>query len=297
MSNSYIFAVMMIFSCETSSESKSYTNNPNHQNPDNNLIETIHSNVKGFDGFSIDSEGNFILAHGWTNSTVGKLTKEGTYSTIGQGLSGPVVIALNRNDDVFVTNFTGHYVSKISKDGVIENYASGFDTPAAIAFDSNDQLFVGNYGFDYRGNEIKQVNHDRSISTFIESEDIIAPIDLVFDDQDNLYIANQVGGAILKYDNNTITVLAKAPTGNIGHMIYFQGALYITSGKFMYKIDLEGRLTFFAGHSTRQYQDGELKDAGFRNLNGIATDGVDIYVADIAELPGKSNIRKITLSR
>lgn len=265
---------------------------------DGSHVITLLKAVPHFDGFLIKKDKSFIYAGGWNGTVVGRIKLSGKIRVEVKNLSGPVYVHMDRFNNLFVSNFTNDQLIKISSNGNRSVYADNLDAPAPILSDAKGDLLVGNYGKNYRGNSIVKIFKNGKKTSFIKDDRIFAPIGLVFGNDSSLYIGNQGDGKILKYMNGTLYDFAALPSKKINHMVFLKGNLYATSivDNRVYKINMMGIVSVFAGSGAYGNNDGPVHLATFKAPNGLSTDGENLYVADnIDDSNNLQNIRMIVL--
>jgi DNA-binding beta-propeller fold protein YncE len=116
------------------------------------------------------------------------------------GLLNPIALALDANDNIFVSTpniGANSGVFRFSPDGRQKTlFATGIDLdPRGLAFDQAGNLYVANQ----LGNTVQRFTSDGvSLGTFA-STGLKDPFALAFDACGNLYISNQSGGHIRRY--------------------------------------------------------------------------------------------------
>ena len=225
------------------------------------------------------------------NSLIRKVMPDGTVTTIA-GLPSPEIeknrdtvakfnrpygIAVDKNDNVYVSDWERDMIKKISPDGKITVFAgtghkgikdgkgseASFYLPEGLAIDQQGNLYVA----DTYNNMIRKITPDGVVSTLAgmvakgsadgKGKDALFshPDGLAVDRKGNIYVAD-VG-------NNKIR-----------------------------KITPDGTVTTIAGTRKRGADNGPLKTATFNRPYGVAVDnGGNIYVADYLN----NVVRKISL--
>src|SRR5207248_4576317 len=182
-------------------------------------------------GLAFDSAGNLFVA---ADVTIYKFTPTGartTFATVQNGANG---LAFDPAGNLFVAagvfellNPNTGLVYKFTPTGVRTTFASGLNYPFALAFDSRGNLFVadGGYdGFDFPvlGAAVYKFTPSGLRST-VASEDDQVPVipgGLAIDSADNLFVANEDSGNILKFTPGGVrTVFAP---GGVEYGLAFQ---------------------------------------------------------------------------
>ena len=204
-------------------------------------------------------------------STIYKIINGNRVFFSNTGISNPVGLVFDSNDNMFVCNCGNNTIRKITPSGVSTPFSSGglFSCPNGITIDENDNLYVSNFS---NGNIIK-------ITT----------------DGTPTLINVTPGGS-------------NGAPGN-GHLDYHEGlrTLFIASMAsstiFYLNIDNTSNLEILAGTGVRGNNDGLASEATFSRPNGVAVtqSGDSIYInsavpiTDIPNIPlNPSIIRLIT---
>lgn len=113
--------------------------------------------------------------------------------TVLNNFNGPTGIAKDKNNNLYVANFTSNSIVKIYPDGKRKIIASGkpISGPVGIAVDSNNNLYVANY----KSNEILKITPTGSISVILKG--VKRPYYLLLDDN-ILYISEQGNNTVIK---------------------------------------------------------------------------------------------------
>jgi len=175
------------------------------------------------------------------------------------GISAPVGIAFDSNDNFFVCNCGNNTIRKVTSGGVSTQFASGgiFSCPNGITVDEDDNLYVSNFG---NGSIIK-----------------ITPAG------DTSVLVATPGGTTSGPSN--------------GHLDYYEPSrtLFIASHGsnriFAIRLDDPGTLIDIAGSGVRGNDDGDGASATFSRPNGVAvtTTGDSIYINSAVPLTNVPN--------
>ena len=204
-----------------------------------------------------DTNGNLFFVDG-QNNVVRKIDTNGVISTIAgngtQGYSGdgglattaqlyvPYGIALDSNNDLYISEIGNSVVRKVDNNGIISTIAGN-----------------GNYGY----------SGDGGLATIAK---LYRPYDITFDTNDNLYIADKASSVVRKVDTNGIisTIAGNGTQGYSGdgglatsaglygcRGVAFDtnGDLYIADGSnhVIRKIDTNGIISTVVGTGVRGY--------------------------------------------
>lgn len=256
------------------------------------VVDTNNHRIEKF-----DQHQNFILSWGSQGSGEGEFTF----------VTGKGDIAVDADDNIYVADYRNNRIQKFDPQGTFigfagENYSCPLRIdeycgetcflyyPSAIAFDSSGNLYVANQGSD--------VTRDDRIIKFSESGEFILsfggsgendgelfnPCGMVFDDEDNLYIADS--------SNHRIQIFSTD-----GFFVDTFGTRGLHSGEFDEPVDIamgkDGKIYVADKNNNRIEKFSRKKvfinswasrgaDQGkFNNPLGIETDKNDyIYIAD-----------------
>ena len=142
--------------------------------------------------------GDFMVELGITNPvgvrsdaitlTVGAVT---TYAS-GPLLSGPIGLAFDSSDNLYVANYTGGTLSEITPAGAISTFATGLNSPFAPCFDPAGMLYVT----VHEGDNLSQVSPTGEVTTVATGFD--GPNYLVLDPNGTLTMSAIWTGAVYK---------------------------------------------------------------------------------------------------
>lgn len=244
-------------------------------------------------GIAFDSQGNLYFADSGTHRVrkVNKLT--GLISTVaGNGtasyngdnipatsanLYNPWGIAIDSQNNLFITDFNNHRIRKVDTNGVISTVAGGaasgfsgdggpatsalLNLPRSVAFDVQGNLFIA----DTDNFRVRKVATNGTISTVagngatsLSGNGLVAtnaalyrPEGMAVDAQGNLYIAEHYGNRVRKVDTNGIITTA---AGN-GSPAYTADGGMATASSFnsvsSVAVDAQGRIYFVNKNNSR----------------------------------------------
>ena len=289
-------------------------------------------------GIGIDSNGNLYVAD-FGNNTVRKVTSAGVVTTLaghvgseggtdGTGTAalfkGLQFLAVDANDNIYVTEAANKVVRKITTSGVVTTLTTGtpppFGEPRGVVADSAGNLYVA----DSMDSVIRKVTSSGVVSVFAGisrtpgSDDgttttarFNAPFGVGLDVQGRLYVADTENNTIRVIANGTVTTFAglagrTSSVDGTGADARFEdpyalavdgsGNIFVADATdhSIRKITLERVATTFAGRGgSFGSADGTGDEARFKGPLGIAADGAgNVYVADT----GNYTIRKISPS-
>ncbi|KAA1246209.1 hypothetical protein [Aquimarina sp. RZ0] len=226
----------------------------------NGEITEFISDLVGPLGNAIDSQGNFYVVNG-SGDGVGdilKITPDGVRIVLASIEGFPAGLALDKDRNIYISNFGTPTVHKITTDGEITVFASDprLAGGVGIEFDRKGNLIIGNF----LTADILSVDPEGSVSLVTTIPDIA------------------VGGGL-----GYITVA--------GNSVFATG---IAINK-IFRVSLrDGKIEEFAGTGEASTIDGSVLEASFNGPNGIRADvyGRIIYVS---EFGGTGAVRKISL--
>ncbi len=173
-------------------------------------------------GVAFDSSGRLVVCNYGDGSLNIYSTTGDLLSRIATGLLNPIALALDSNDNIFVSTpniGANSGVFRFSPDGRQKTlFATGIDLdPRGLAFDRAGNLYIANQ----HGNTVQRFTSDGvSLGTFA-STGLRDPFALAFDTCGDLFISNQSGGTIRRYsscgeDLGTFAVIPAALANPVG---------------------------------------------------------------------------------
>ncbi|WP_028982467.1 T9SS type A sorting domain-containing protein [Sporocytophaga myxococcoides] len=217
----------------------------------------------------------------------------------------PYGLALDKNDNLFVADYTNHRIRKITPDGEVTTYAgtgtkgaangpvatATFNNPQGLVFDAAGNLYVSEYG----NNVIRKITPDGIVSTFVGGSfsgnaDGTGSQALFYNPS---MMAIDVSGIIYLCDVGNNKIRKISPEGVVTSLpFYFKnpkgialddaGNIYVVDNNYhqIVKITPNNEYSVFAGGGTSG-ADGVGSSAGFYYPSGI-TRGKDgnFYIAD-----------------
>jgi hypothetical protein len=232
--------------------------------------------IEALDPFAIDSANNIYVGD-YGNNAIRKITPNGNVTTVaGDGPAGwvdgagatarfraPKGIDVDSSGNIYVADSENHVIRKISS-GVVSTYCGS-----------------GSNG---------STNGDASGSSFSYPNSLFVGSDY------SIYVLGGPGTYIRKIlSNRTTSSLTSA--GIFMHLSPVvgdsQGNLYLGGTSQIYKVDISGDATVFAGNGTEGFTDGPLLSASISIVYGITFDmsGV-MYFTDTRASPAGLRIRK-----
>lgn len=271
-------------------------------------------------GLAVDSKNNLYIAEVW-NGAVRKVTPEGIVSTLQSGLAGPIGIAVDSTDSIFVTSehWNGAIITKIGTGRVFDDSSKTIDPkfigsligkPAFIAntglaIDSRSPARTNNiYISDGANHSIKVYSPTGAIIKKFGSEDSYGITPAGSTDSIYMHPVNTFPLADRTYlvlDNFSIRHLSE--TGAVlkttrlerncqwtnGSAFTPDGTFFCAYGNYIEARFPDGTWTTI-GNINSGKVDGNSLTARFKLPEGMAVYKGSLYVADI----GNAQIRKIT---
>ncbi|MEL6812230.1 MAG: T9SS type A sorting domain-containing protein [Bacteroidota bacterium] len=249
------------------------------------------------DDMEFDASGN-LYGSNFAGDTVYKIDTDGNASVFVDGIANPNGIAIDSSGNVFVVEYSAGMIHKYnSSGGLLESYAVGSFPSGLEKSPSSDDLYftlVSN-------NSVNILSPDGTITQLFQGAPLDVPVGLAFDDEENLYVGNYIGGQIHRVSLNNAVYLATVPTDGGGgspflaFIGYANSKLYgtIYGAHKIYEIGITTNddVTLFAG-SSQGSDDGPIANATFDNPGGIAFNPTENALY-ISEFSGDGNIRKI----
>ena len=249
------------------------------------------------DDMEFDSSGN-LYGSNFAGDTVYKIDASGVATVFVDGLANPNGIAIDSGGNVFIVEYSAGTIHKYSSAGaLIQSYAVG-DFPSGLEKSpSIDDMY-----FTLTSNSsVNILSPDGTITEVFQGAPLDIPVGLAFDDDENLYVGNYIGGDIHRVTLGNAVYLANVPTDGGGSspflafIAYGNGKLWgtIYGSHKIYKVGIETNddVSLFAG-SAQGSDDGPIADATFDNPGGIVFNS-DQNAMYISEFSGAGNIRRI----
>ncbi len=271
-------------------------------------VETVVANFPANDGLSIDRQGN-VFASNFANfggtQVVKANPRTGDFEIAVDSLVAPTGNFVDRRGNIFVVNnirFTAQNdgtteadVLKVSPDGTRTVVATLPGFPSGITLDRAGNIFVSNFSFP----GVHKINTAGEISLFADDARLAGGVGIDFDNRGNLFVGNFATGDIVKIlPDGSTELLATIPTVVenvvIGYITYFAGSIFATGvgENVIYRVNMTGEVTPFAGNGAPASVDGSLDEASFLQPNGITADPLR-KVVYISELSGQGGLRAI----
>lgn len=141
-----------------------------------------------------------------------------------KGFQAPTGIAVDKNGNLYVSNWSGGTVTKVDAAGNHSVFAGGMGSPAGLAFDKDGNLYIS----DYSKNVICKVTPGGKKSAFARG--FRTPTGITFNRAGELLVTNRASGEIMKVGASGNARLAANGLGTpVGVTEDLDGNLYVTN--------------------------------------------------------------------
>ena len=254
-------------------------------------VETVNTTVPiSCDDMYVDSAGIIYTGKGGlSNKTdLGRVTPDGSFTSVAQGMKGPISIAESPNGLLYVTNYDDNSIKTYDRNtGEVKTVATGLDGPSGITIDAAGDVYAANWGGapNYNGHQIHRLMPDGTFGIFKDSPLFSKLQGIAIDDEGYLYTANTQNGRVFKINTETGEMETLVTLGqNVVNMEFNEGYFYMASiqSNKIYRMDKEGEWSTFAGTGISGGIDGPIETATFNNPIGVgfSTTGDTLYVSD-----------------
>lgn len=221
-------------------------------------------------GIAVDSGGNWYIADS-ANNRIRQVTSGGlvnTYAGTGAAgsagdngqatraqLSGPLSVAVDALENVYVADTGNNALRKITPGGVISTVSNQLNAPSYVAVAPDQSVYVADTG----NNRVVQFAVSGDMQTVTE---MLAPRAVMLDQQGNLFVSGQ--GSVVKISAaGTLSTVLDGLNAPRGLAITSGGDLLIaeTGTNVIRRVTSSGDVTVIAGNGV----------AGFSGDGGIAT--------------------------
>lgn len=258
------------------------------------IVQTMNTNEPiSCDDMYVDDAGIIYTGKGGlSNKTnLGRIMPDGTTTSVAQGMKGPISIIEAPNGLLYVTNYDDNSIKSYNRfNEEVITVATGLDGPSGIAVDSTGAIYAANWGGApaYNGHQIHRLMPDGSFEVFKDSPLFSRLQGIAFDDEGWLYTANTQNGRVFKINTDTGEMETLVTLGkNVVNMEFQDDHFYMASiqSNKIFKMDLDGSWSTFAGTGISGGEDGPVETATFNNPIGVgfSPTGDTLYVSDSPE--------------
>lgn len=255
---------------------------------------SLNGNFNATEDIVAAPDGTLYVAGGATDpNSIYKVSPNGESSIFSSGHSNPVGITIDKEGNLYASNFQATTIHKISASGVVSDFISDplLSGGGGVAIDNDGVLYNAFFAkptlFRYQNNVLDE---------FVNNSSFNGPVGMDYDPiEDQLYVSSFSNGKIFSIEKDgTITEIADTPA-SIGHLAYFNNHFFVTGWNEhkVYQVAADGEIVATLGSGVVGNRDGN-ENATFTNPNGIAVspDGKYVYVSQ-----GDGKLRKIILPR
>lgn len=207
-------------------------------------FEIFDTGLPGPLGGGFDPHDGSYYASMYGGGYVVKYELDGTSSVFADGMIGPIGIAVDGNQNVYISNFEGNTISKVTPKGNVSTFVNNslglINGPDGLVMAKGDL-----YSINFYDNKILKINSSGVPSLF---------------------------SALPGSGNGYITYADD----------FFYATSY--SDRKVYRIDMSGSHELIAGSGGNSTTDGPASIATFKNPNGIAIAGDTLFVGDEAKI-------------
>lgn len=257
------------------------------------------------DALALDSRGN-LYGSNFAGETVYKISaRTGEVTPFVTGLSNPNGLAFDRNNNLFVVEYSGGVINKYDRDGnLLATFpVGGFPSGLIKEARSNNMIFTqADFGAP-ESNGVFQLMSDGTVNTIHQGAPLQLPVGLTYDRMGNLYVGDYLTREIYRIPRNGgLEYVATVPAPNnfvpfLAFIAYAKGSIYGTiygeNKIYIINPDNIDDVEEFSG-SVFGDMDGDISEATYAFPAGIlaSRSGNTLYVS---EFSGVGNIRKIVL--
>ena len=183
------------------------------------------------------SEDQNIMKNGVT------LTLKATY----KGFKAPTGIAIDKDGNLYVSNWSGSTVTEVDKKGNHSVFVDGMGSPAGLVFDAAGNLYISDYSMDV----IYKVTPEGRKSTFAKG--LHTPAGISFNKAGELLVTNRSSNEIVKVDTSgNVKLVASGMKTPVGVVEDLDANLFVTNyGGGIIKVTADGRTSIFSNEFGR----------------------------------------------
>lgn len=255
-------------------------------------VGTLLTDV-ALDNLTADTAGN-LYASNYLQGGVYKIVPGGSPIIYAPGISGAAGSVLDATGKLFVASYTDGNIYQVPAGGGNATLFAALGAaagPAGLAMDTAGNIYAACSGSQSAPvSLIKKITPAGVISNFATGSATTwySAGSLAFDPEGNLYVSGFANSKLYKLtpDGSTTTLLATLPGAGtvLGYLRYQDGYLYVTqpADNKVYRVDLQGNATVFAGSGAAGNADGPALQATFEAANGLAFSpgGDTLYISE-----------------
>jgi len=245
-------------------------------------------------GIAQDSAGNWYIADS-ANHRIRKINSSGVITTVagtgtpgfkgdnGQAslaeLNGPLSVAVDSLDNIYVADTGNNALRKITPAGLILTMSTELNTPSYVAVGPDQSVYIADTG----NNRVLRFTPAGSVSTVML---VLAPAAVMLDAQGDVYVSTQT--SVLKLSSAGVSsVVLDGLNAPRGLALTSTGDLLIceTGSNVIRRVPHQGAAVVFAGNGVAGFSgDGGVATAAQLNTpEDLAVDATgDIWIADSA---------------
>lgn len=260
-------------------------------------VEEVLDGLGALGGVTVDALGFVYVAN--FRDAVWRISPDGSAKKLTDALYGSSGNVVDREGNLYQSNFNANSIVRIRRDGEVETFARGLNGPVGLTFDGDGNLYVCNCS----DGSIARVTPDGAVSEFARSPLMACPNGIVQDDRGDFYVVNFSSPRILRITpDGEVEEFAQIPgAGGLGHITFARGGFFITQfrGHGVFRLSRDGEATRIAGDGTRAVVDGPAGEARLSFPNGIAAapSGNVLWVNDLVGPQGAGEPTTIALRR
>ncbi|GHV07288.1 hypothetical protein AGMMS50229_13800 [Campylobacterota bacterium] len=132
-----------------------------------------------------------LYVSNWSAGSVTQVDTKGDHTIFADNMGSPAGLAFDNDGNLYIADYSQNVIYRIAKNKNKTVFARGLHTPTGISFNKNGELLVANRG----SNEIVKVSASGVVE--LVANGMKTPVGVVEDLGGNLYVTNY-GGSIIK---------------------------------------------------------------------------------------------------
>jgi secreted PhoX family phosphatase len=248
---------------------------------------TLSGGLSSPQGLAFDARGDLFVANPGDNTitefaagpTPGTL---GIATTFASGLHYSAGLAFDKTGDLFASNYSSNSITEFAAGpmlgtfGPATTFATGGDLkgPAGLVFDKSGDLFVNNQNGGSGSGSVTEFASDPATGTLgtgttFTDPSLNLPGFLGFDNNGDLFVANQVGNSITKFASTGQGTFGPGTTFVSG-LNFPDGLAFDTNGDLFAASFGDGTLMEFASTGAGTFTPGKIVESGLSGPIGLA---------------------------